>query len=140
MKTPIQREARCLCGQLRVTVAGDPAVSLVCNCKNCQRRSGTPFGAITYFSDPQVVDISGTSHTYQFEVSNGNQNTLYFCPSCGATVMMKPQIFAGMTGIGMGCFSDPEFPEPTMSVWNRSKYRWVQHPDHWHHMAQQSPS
>lgn len=136
----MKRTAKCLCGQLHITVQEDPAISMACNCTNCQRRTGSAFGAITYFKNSQVVDISGEVKQYSFEVDSGNTNTTSFCPHCGSTVFFKADLFPGMTGIAAGCFNDPNLPEPTFNAWTQSKYKWMNLPQHWHAMEKQMPS
>ena len=37
-------EGGCLCGAVRYRVEGEPALSSVCNCTSCQRRTGSAFG------------------------------------------------------------------------------------------------
>ena len=133
-----EREARCLCGQVSVKTRGEPVISLACNCKNCQRRSGSPFGSIVYLKDDQVIEQVGAVESYRFKLDNGNTNETFFCPDCGATVYMKPELFAGMTGIGTGSFCDPELPGPVMSVWSKSKYDWVTFPDECEMRAEQT--
>lgn len=135
----MNREARCLCGNLRIKVEGAPMLPLACNCTNCQRRTGSAFGLISYFSDSQIVSVRGDYQTFQFKVDNGNTNTTSFCPKCGSTVFFKAEMFKGKTGIAMGCFTDSEMPEPALAVWTRSKHRWVVFPEHWQAMEQQTP-
>ena len=43
----------------------------------------------------------------------------------------------GKTAIAAGCFADPDFPEPSLSVWEESKHDWLTFPDHWHASDQQ---
>ena len=45
------RIARCCCGSLRTEATGEPALVAACHCMECQRRTGSPFGA---FADPSV--------------------------------------------------------------------------------------
>ena len=41
--------ASCQCGNLFISARSDPDFVIACNCKLCQRRSGSPFGAAGYF-------------------------------------------------------------------------------------------
>lgn len=135
----MERQAKCLCGQLKVTVRGEPALSMVCNCTNCQRRTGSVFGAITYFHDTQVIQQSGQALSYRFKVDSGNTNQTFFCPECGTTVYFKADMFNGQTGIAAGCFNDPDLPEPGLAVWTNSKTKWVNFPEGWHDLPEQVP-
>lgn len=135
----MEREARCMCGQLSIKVQGDPSVCLVCNCNNCQRRTGSVFGVGAYFLHDQIVDKQGTPKKFHITSDSGNAIDSFFCSNCGSTLYLEAELFAGMVGIPVGCFTDPDFPEPTMSAWNQSKYHWVKHPEHWINMPQQTP-
>ena len=136
----MKREATCLCGQLSLCVEGEPTLSMVCNCTNCQRRTGSAFGTITYFADSQVIEQKGKTKNHRFKVDSGNTNTTSFCPNCGTTVFFKAEMFQGQTGIASGCFRESERPEPRLAAWTRSKCQWVEFPEHWPRLAKQSPS
>lgn len=135
----MERTAKCLCGGLSIKIKGEPTISMACNCTNCQRRTGSAFGAITYFKDSQVVELEGEHNTFSFKVDSGNTNTTSFCPKCGSTVFFKTEIFKGQTGIAAGCFNDPDIPEPTVNAWTQSKYKWLNLPKHWYAMEKQMP-
>ena len=135
----MERTARCLCGELKIRVEGDPKLSLACNCLNCQRRTGSAFAVSAYFANEAVIEMSGNPKKFHGKSDDGNNATTAFCGNCGSTVYWSADIFTGLVGIAVGCFSDPNFPEPSAAVWNRSKHSWVMFPDHWHKMEKQEP-
>jgi len=135
----MEREAKCACGELSIKVQGNPKLSLVCNCTNCQRRTGSTFGAGAYFENRQILEKKGLPNNFQGKSDSGNNITTSFCTNCGSTVFWEADIFKGMTAIAIGCFAEPDFPEPSVSVWNQSKHKWVEFPEHWHKMAKQEP-
>ena len=49
------REATCHCGQLSLTVDGEPFAVSICNCLACQRRTGSAFGMQAGFKADQVA-------------------------------------------------------------------------------------
>ena len=52
-------QASCQCGKLTAEVAdGAEAMSILCHCLDCQRRTGSPFGTIAYFPG-EAVTVSG---------------------------------------------------------------------------------
>ena len=105
--------------------------------RNCQRRTGSAFGVAAYFKDEVILNESGSSREYQVNCDSGNNITTSFCENCGTTVFWKADFFKGHTGIAVGCFTEPDFPEPSVSAWNRSKLNWVKFPEHWHVMDKQ---
>ena len=124
-----KRKASCLCGDLTITVVGEPKVTLACNCQNCQRRTGSAFGISAYFTNDSIVETTGDPSQYQSTTDSEKNITQSFCRQCGSTVYWQADIFRDMTGIAVGCFNDPDFPRPSATVWNRSKFHWVTFPD-----------
>ncbi|WP_349236418.1 GFA family protein [Bosea sp. UNC402CLCol] len=49
------REARCSCGQLRITCRGEPAIVALCHCRECQRRTGSAYGVAAFFAREAVA-------------------------------------------------------------------------------------
>jgi hypothetical protein len=50
---------------------------------------------------------------------------LYFCPTCGSTVYWKPDALPSMIGVAVGALTDPDFPAPAISIFERSKHPWM---------------
>jgi hypothetical protein len=122
-------EAACSCGQLRVTVAGDPVRISMCHCLACQRRTGSPFGAQARFpADP--VEITGRASRYvRHSDEEDEERTFCFCPDCGATVYYTTAAAPDMVAVPVGAFADPSFPAPRISVWESRRHAWVSVPD-----------
>ena len=126
----MERQAACVCGQLTVTVTGEPVRVNMCNCSDCQRRSGSAFQIGAYFPDANVKAITGETKTYKRPSADGERTVdLYFCPDCGVTVYFRAEVLRpGWTGVHGGCFADPEFPAPTHLLFTDNKYKWVELP------------
>ena len=129
------RRATCSCGQLRVTVEGDPVRISMCHCLACQRRTGSAFGIQARFREAQV-QIEGRSTEYT-RVSDEEDRAAHFsfCPDCGATVFYRTDAGSDLIAIPIGAFAEPTFPPPTVSVWEARRHPWVRLPDSIeHHM------
>lgn len=122
------RTAQCTCGQLSVTVEGDPELVVLCNCMECQRRTGSVFGIGAYFKHERVTGISGEQKIFARASDSGRPVEGYFCPVCGTTVYWQIQIWPDRYGIAAGCFGDPSFPRPQLSAWSVTKHDWVELP------------
>ncbi len=131
------RKAICSCGHMGIAVEGNPVSVVACNCLKCQRRTGSVFGVSSYFADIQIVERMGTSKSLTRTSEAGLQMQRCFCPECGSTVYWKPDLEIAYTGVAVGAFADPEFPEPGMALWNQSKHSWVNFPAHWQHSQTQ---
>jgi hypothetical protein len=120
----LTRIAHCCCGSLRLEVTGDPALVGLCHCTQCQRRTGSPFSAVTIFPKDRVR-IEGPRKVYQRSSDSGRKVAYQFCPDCGSTVFWHAQFAPNFVLIAIGSFAEPSLPQPTMSVWEKTKYPWV---------------
>ena len=120
----VLRLASCSCGQLRAQVSGDPVRNSICHCLACQRRTGSPFAQQAKFLREHVT-VTGNSTQYVRAGDEGSQARFHFCPQCGATVYYE---FVGADtylAIPVGAFADPQFPSPTVSVYESRMHSWV---------------
>ncbi|MER8410951.1 GFA family protein [Mesorhizobium sp. M0140] len=118
------RTARCTCGQLQIRCPQESAKVSLCHCLDCQRRTGSPFGIAAFF-DAAAIEISGSFQTYQRDSDSGFPVTFHFCGTCGSTVFWYPSRRPAAVAVAVGCFGDPSFPEPTQSVYGKSRHGWV---------------
>lgn len=128
------RIAACSCGRLTARVVGEPARVSVCHCLNCQRRSGSVFAAQARF-DRDAVEISGPSNQYTLSGDEGGKASFHFCPNCGATVYYQNHGLEHFVSIPIGAFAEPNFPAPTISVYEDRKHAWVGLPEKMEHWA-----
>ncbi len=125
MKT---RTARCCCGDVSITVSGEPERVVACHCDYCQRRTGNIFQVSCWYFGDQIV-----SRTGQLQASRGPDNPgvdYTFCPRCGSTVYWELTVFrdiadARVYGIAVGCFADADFPKPDLEIWADKKHHWI---------------
>ena len=116
------RHAACSCGQLHVTVEGEPVRISMCHCLACQRRTGSAFGMQARFP-AERVRIEGRSTEYVRISDDGEARSFHFCPECGATVYYSTD--AELIAVPIGAFADPTFPSPTISVYESRRHPWV---------------
>lgn len=125
----MKRTAECLCGQLSITVEGEPIVVVACNCTNCQRKTGSVLNVVSTFKNEQVVSSNGEFKNFQLAGDSGRKGNINFCSFCGTSVYWEAEVYLACTCIAVGCFADPNFPAPVVSLWNKSKHSWVSFPD-----------
>jgi len=118
------RIAHCCCGSLRVETTGEPAIVAACHCRECQRRTGAPYGVSVYFEKTQVRP-EGASKVYTRNGQEGRKLRFHFCPECGTTVYWEADFRPDQIGVALGAFADPAFPAPTRSAWEESRHSWV---------------
>lgn len=119
-----QRIARCACGSLSATCEGEPLRRSICHCFACQQRSGSAFSWNAVWPDEQVR-IAGESREFVRYGEEGHWGRHHFCPTCDNTVFWQIERRPGMTYVAVGCFSEPDFPEPEMAVYSEQAPPWL---------------
>jgi hypothetical protein len=122
------RHAACSCGQLRVACGGDPVRVSMCHCLECQRRTGSVFGAQARYTRAQVRS-EGKATVYSRKGDEGGTVTFNFCPVCGSTVYWQIDRDPDLVAVAVGAFADPGFQPPQRSVYERRRHGWVVVPE-----------
>lgn len=122
------RTAACACGQLRAVCGGDPMRVALCNCTQCQRRTGSAFGVNCYFPRTQVR-MEGEAKRFTRSSDATREVHISFCPTCGSTVFWDLPMRPEVVGIAVGAFADPDFPAPHAVAWAENKHHWVLLPE-----------
>ena len=68
----------CLCGSVRYRYEGEPMSIGLCQCRRCQRQSGSSFLIGVVFPKDAVM-IEGRLATFEFE-TDGKRLRRHFCP------------------------------------------------------------
>ncbi len=124
--------ATCACGQASITVSALPTMHAVCHCTNCKRRTGSAFGISAYFDRTAVVSIDGATKVYAFHhQTQKHDQERHFCERCGTTLYWFVSALPDKIGIAGGCFADDGLPEPSYTVTDRKRERWVGLPTRW---------
>jgi len=121
------RTASCSCGQLRITVHGEPRGVGVCHCLACQRRTGSVFAALASFAAP--YEVEGRAIEYLRTGDQGARFVFRFCPVCGTNLFHTEEGVDGRVGVAVGAFADPAFPPPRVSVYDCRRHPWVRLPE-----------
>jgi hypothetical protein len=128
------RRAACSCGQLHLTVEGEPSRIWICHCLECQRRTGAVIGNLARFRREQIT-FNGTATAWKRRGESGNTLTCNFCPTCGSTIYFENEAFPEIVAVAIGNFADPNFPAPIISVWEETRHPWVSLPPDTKRMA-----
>ncbi|CAD6875656.1 GFA family protein [Methylomonas fluvii] len=75
----------CMCGAVQYAVKSEPRLSFLCQCRQCQRITGTGHSA-EFVGSAKDTMISGALKFYELTADSGNTVTSGFCPTCGDTV------------------------------------------------------
>jgi hypothetical protein len=99
----------------------------MCHCLECQRRTGAVISNQARFHREQVT-FAGKATAWMRTAESGNALTFHFCPTCGSTVYWEGEGFPGYVAVAIGSFADPNFPAPTVGVWEESRHPWLSLP------------
>jgi len=120
----VQRRATCACGDVSVSVQGDPVFQAICACRNCQVRTGSAFGVSAYYPIDQVIEYSGQPTTYRRISDKDRWLDFRFCATCGTTVWWEAEFMPGKVGIAASLFEDGRFT-PDGAYFCATKPDWV---------------
>lgn len=121
----MSRIAKCHCGGLEVECDGDPAEVIMCHCELCQRRTGASYNLAAWYSS-ENTEVRGDSGLYVRTGDTGKEIQFHFCRVCGTSVFWDlTGDRAGTRAVAIGCFSDPDFPAPTISIFGRNRHKWL---------------
>jgi len=124
------REASCHCGQLRLTVDGEPFAVSICNCLACQRRTGSAFGMQAGFkADRVTVEGRYSDYARVSDEADRKEHVFHFCPDCGSQVFYTEPTEPDLVVVSVGAFADPTFPPPTESGYDSRRHPWIGLPE-----------
>lgn len=113
----------CLCGAVRYKSTEQPAMSLNCHCRDCQKASG---GASTasLFVPIDSLNVTGNVKYYDSIGDSGQVISRGFCPECGSALFGKPAIMPNLISIRPGTLDHPGTFRPTMDIYTVSAQPW----------------
>ncbi|EHC9865394.1 GFA family protein [Vibrio alginolyticus] len=114
----------CACGLVEIRCKGEPTHTSVCHCFECQKRTGSVFGVQARF-EKEHVTLNGEVTSYTRIGDDGSEVQYDFCPSCGTTIRLFVSAYPEIMIIPVGLFTDKEFHQPTVSVYEQMKHGWV---------------
>jgi hypothetical protein len=113
----------CACGAIRYDIASEPIFQNHCQCRDCQRESGTGHGSYLTFAR-KGVKLTGQATEWHMVADSGNAKTRAFCPVCGSPVYMTfaagPDAFA----VHAASLDDPGRFQPQVVTYAARGYRW----------------
>jgi len=118
------RTASCNCGALTATATGEPFRNSICHCLNCKRRTGSAFAWTAHWKASQV-QTSGDAAIAERSSDEGFWCRERFCPTCSVTVWYEIERRPGAISIPVGAFADPDFPAPTVEVYEERRCGWL---------------
>ena len=91
----------CACGALRYEISGEPAAMLHCQCRQCQRDSGTGHQSHVTFVGAQMASVGEMSH-WESTGDGGTVKRRGFCSTCGSSLYTVLEVMEGTVCIKGG--------------------------------------
>lgn len=113
----------CACGAVRYSIVGEPMVQADCQCRTCQRVSGTGHGSYLTFKDATVT-LQGEARRWEAVGDLGTVKAHAFCPACGSPVYLAFPAMADLFTIHAASLDDPERYAPAMTFFTASGFAW----------------
>jgi hypothetical protein len=115
----------CACGAIRYEVSGEPIFMNDCQCRDCQRISGTGHGSYLTFAR-EGVQLEGEATLLDIVADSGNVKTRAFCPTCGSPIYMTFATMPGVFTVHAASLDDPGRYQPQAVMYAMRGYAWDQ--------------
>jgi hypothetical protein len=113
----------CACGAIRYEIPGEPLVMNHCQCRDCQRKSGTGHGSYLTFARAGM-QLKGEATHWDIVGDSGNVKTHAFCPTCGSPVYLTFAAMPGLFAVHAACLDDPGRFKPQMVTYAVRGHAW----------------
>ena len=114
----------CACGAIRYQTSSEPIVQNHCQCRDCQKRSGTGHGSYLAFSRRADVKITGAANTWRVAGDSGNDKIHAFCPTCGTSVYLTFSAMPDLIALHAASLDDPGRFEPQVVTYTMRGHMW----------------
>lgn len=113
----------CACGAVRYETSADPIMQVQCQCRDCQKTTGT--GHASFIAFPKAaVKLTGRTTEYKSKADSGNTVMRAFCPTCGSHVHGTSSGFPDMITLQVGSLDDPGPFKPQFVAYNVRAHGW----------------
>jgi hypothetical protein len=113
----------CACGAVRYEISVEPIFQHDCQCRDCQRMSGTGHGSFLTFPRSDVK-YSGRATLWDMVADSGNVKTRAFCPTCGSPVYLTSAAMPDIFSVHAASLDDASRYQPQVVSYTVSGYRW----------------
>ena len=114
----------CACGAVRYEVPSEPISMIHCQCRHCQRKSGTGHGSYLTFTERSSVRLQGDATHWNVTGDTGVVKTRAFCPTCGSPVYMIFDVAPDVFVIHAASLDDPGRFKPQKVMFSSSGHAW----------------
>jgi hypothetical protein len=113
----------CACGAIRYESAADPQFQAQCQCRDCQRATGTGHADILSFAEKDL-NLSGQLSFHEVTGGRGKTVSRGFCAKCGSPVLWRFAVNPGIAVVMAGSLDDPSVFLPQAVMFASQGHVW----------------
>ena len=113
----------CACEAVRYEVIGEPVVMVDCQCRQCQRESGTGHASHVVFAGAEVK-VEGEVRTWDLVGDAGTRKRRGFCAICGSPVFLTFPDAPAIFSVRAASLDEPGRYAPQFVTWTASAQPW----------------
>jgi hypothetical protein len=122
----------CACGAVRYEIPAEPMMMIQCQCRDCQRASGTGHASAVAFPRA-ALKVTGDVKQHTVIGDSGRKVHRSFCPQCGSPLFGMPDVAPQLVGVAAASLDDPAVFKPQMVM-------YASRAQHWDRVDQSLPS
>jgi hypothetical protein len=113
----------CACGAICYEISAEPVVMNECQCRDCQRESGTGHGSHLTFPRG-AVKLKGEAKHWNMVGDSGHVKTRAFCPACGSRLYTTFALAPDLMAVRAASLDDPSRFKPEHVMYRVRGYAW----------------
>lgn len=113
----------CACGAIRYAITAEPLFSNHCQCRDCQRESGSGHGSYMTFPRDGVT-LTGEAKHWDMTGDSGNVKTRGFCATCGLPVYLTFAAIPDIFTIRAASLDEPARYKPQVVTYAARGHEW----------------
>lgn len=115
-------QGSCLCGKIKFTLSDEISDIIYCHCSQCRKAQGSAFATNANVKEKSFNFVSGENNLSAFK--NTNEQTKYFCKTCGSPIMSKSSGSPDTIRIRLGTIESDITERPEAHIFVSSKANW----------------
>lgn len=114
----------CACGAIRYQIHTEPIFQNHCQCRDCQKQSGTGHGSYLTFAHRSDQMLSGKATQWSVIADSGNEKHYAFCPTCGSPSYLTFSAMPDLIAVPVASLDDPGLFNPQALTYASRGHRW----------------
>jgi hypothetical protein len=113
----------CACGKIHYEISAEPVAMVDCQCRQCQRQTGTGHGSYLTFAGGSPK-VEGEAKTWDVVGDGGTLKRCGFCDTCGSPLFITFPDAPDIVAVRVGSLDDPSRYRPQFVTWHAAGNDW----------------